>query len=89
MTPSAIATLIFGVWLASQYSLATLAAMHWLHAKLTLVLILFAYHGMCGRLVRQFANDQNTRSHVFYRWFNEFPVLILIAVIILAIVKPL
>jgi putative membrane protein len=44
---------------------------------------------MCGRLVRQFANDQNTRSHVFYRWFNEFPVLILIAVIILAIVKPL
>jgi putative membrane protein len=63
--------------------------MHWLHAKLTLVLVLFAYHGMCGRLVRQFAHDQNTRSHVFYRWFNEFPVLILIAVIILAIVKPL
>jgi putative membrane protein len=88
MTPSAIATLIFGVWLASQYSLSTLAAMHWLHAKLTLVLVLFAYHGMCGRLVRQFANEQNTRSHVFYRWFNEFPVLILIAVIILAIVKP-
>lgn len=88
MTPSAIATLIFGLWLASAYSLETLASMHWLHAKLTLVILLFAYHGVCGKLVRQFAKDQNKRSHVFYRWFNEMPVLVLVSVVILAVVKP-
>ncbi len=88
MTPSAIATLIFGVWLLSFYSMEQIASMHWLHAKLTLVFLLFAYHGYCGRLVRIFKNDDNQRSHVFYRWFNELPVVILIAVIILAVVKP-
>jgi putative membrane protein len=62
--------------------------MHWLHAKLTLVILLFAYHGACGKLVRQFAQDQNKRSHVFYRWYNEMPVLVLIAVVILAVVRP-
>jgi putative membrane protein len=88
MTPSAIATLVFGLWLVSFYSLEQLATMHWLHAKLTLVLLLFAYHGYCGKLVRVFSSDANQRSHVFYRWFNELPVVILIAVIILAVVRP-
>lgn len=88
MTPSAILTLVFGGWLLSFYSLEQIAAMHWLHAKLSLVLLLFAYHGVCGRMLKQFAGDKNQRSHIFYRWFNEFPVLLLIAVIILAVVKP-
>lgn len=88
MTPSAILTLVFGGWLLSFYSLEQIAAMHWLHAKLSLVLLLFAYHGVCGRMLKQFAVDKNQRSHIFYRWFNEFPVLLLIAVIILAVVKP-
>lgn len=88
MTPSAVLTLVFGGWLLSFYSLEQIAAMYWLHAKLSLVLLLFAYHGVCGRLLKQFAADDNRRSHVFYRWFNEFPVLLLIAVIILAVVKP-
>lgn len=88
MTPSAILTLVFGGWLLSFYSLEQIAAMHWLHAKLSLVLLLFAYHGVCGRILKQFAADKNQRSHIFYRWFNEFPVLLLIAVIILAVVKP-
>lgn len=88
MTPSAILTLVFGLWLLSFYSLEQIASMGWLHAKLTLVVLLFAYHGMCGRMVRQFANDQNQRSHRFYRLFNELPVLVLVAVIILAVVKP-
>ncbi|MDT8371447.1 MAG: protoporphyrinogen oxidase HemJ [Gammaproteobacteria bacterium] len=88
MTPSAIATLVFGLWLASYYNMETLASMHWLHAKLTLVLLLFGYHGYCGKLVKQFAHDDNQRTHVFYRWFNELPVLILITVVILAVVKP-
>ena len=88
MTPSAVLALFFGGWLASYYSLEQLAAMHWLHAKLSLVVLLFAYHGYCGRLLRQFKNDENQRSHIFYRWFNELPVLRLISVVILAVVKP-
>jgi putative membrane protein len=88
MTPSAILTFIFGAWTLSYYSIEQIATMHWLHAKLLLVVMLYLYHGYCGKLVQQFANDKNTRSHVFYRWFNEFPVLILIAVVILVIVKP-
>jgi putative membrane protein len=88
MTPSALLTLVFGIWLLSFYSLEQLAAMGWLHAKLTLVVLLFAYHGMCGRMLKQFAADSNQRSHKFYRLFNEIPVLLLIAVIILAVVKP-
>ncbi len=88
MTPSAILTLVFGLWLLSFYPLEQLATMGWLHAKLTLILLLFAYHGICGRMLKQFAADNNQRSHRFYRWFNEFPVLLLIAIIILAVVKP-
>lgn len=88
MTPSAIAVFVLGIWLMSYYSLEQIAAMHWLHAKLTLVFFLYAYHGICGKYVKTFAADNNTRSHVFYRWFNEAPVLILIAVVILAVVKP-
>jgi putative membrane protein len=52
------------------------------------VFILIGYHHYCGYMVRQFRDDKNQRTHVFYRWFNEFPVLILIAVVILAVVKP-
>ncbi len=88
MTPSAIVALVLGIWLITYYPMAALATMGWLHVKLVLVLLLFAYHGACGRMVTTFAQDKNQRSHVFYRWFNEFPVLILIAVVILAVVKP-
>lgn len=88
MTPSAVLTLLLGLWLLSFYSLDQIATMHWLHAKLTLVVLLFAYHGVCGRMVKTFAAGQNRRSHVFYRWFNELPVLVLIAVVILAVVRP-
>lgn len=88
MTPSAILTLVFGLWLLLFYSGEQIAQMGWLHAKLTLVVLLFAYHGICGRMLREFREDTNTRSHVFYRWFNELPVLALVAIIILAVVKP-
>ncbi|MBL1321594.1 MAG: protoporphyrinogen oxidase HemJ [Methylophaga sp.] len=88
MMPSAILTLIFGVWTLSFYSLDQILSMHWLHAKLLLVAILYGYHGYCGKLLKQFSNDENTHSHIFYRWFNEFPVFILIAAVILVVVKP-
>ncbi len=88
MTPSAMLTLVFGVWLLSFYTIEQLSTVHWLHIKLILVALLIGYHLYCGHLLKQFSDDANRRSHVFYRWFNELPVLILIAVIILAIVKP-
>lgn len=86
-TPSMIATFIFGAILIS-YAPHAYMSMAWFHIKLALVLILAGYHGYCGKLVKQFASDQNQRGHVFYRWFNEFPVLILFAVVILVVVKP-
>jgi putative membrane protein len=86
-TPSMIATITFGVWLIS-YNVPGYFSQGWMHAKLLLVAILIIYHFYCGHLVKVFRNDQNTRSHVFYRWFNELPVLILLAIVILAVVKP-
>lgn len=89
MTPGGIITIVFGLWMLFGYNAwANNAGTYWLHAKLLLVAILIAYHGYCWKLVKDFKHDRNTRSHVWYRWFNEFPVLILIAVIILAVVRP-
>ena len=88
MTPSAVLTVLFGLWLLSYYSFEQFATMYWLHVKLALVLLLLGYHGYCGRLLRQFSNDTNQHSHIFYRWFNELPVLILLVVVILVVVKP-
>ncbi|WP_165857476.1 protoporphyrinogen oxidase HemJ [Marinobacter sp. JSM 1782161] len=86
-TPSMIATIVLGLWLVS-YSPSAYFSQGWLHAKLALVAVLVAYHLYCGHLVRVFRDDANQRSHVFYRWFNEFPVLILVAVVILVTVRP-
>lgn len=88
MTPSAIVVVAMGIWLAAYYPLQALKTMHWLQVKLVLVLLLLGYHWYCGRLIKQFAEDANTRSHVWYRVFNEAPVLVLCAVIVLAVVKP-
>jgi putative membrane protein len=60
----------------------------WLHVKILLVAGLVGYHWYCGRLLRAFAEDRNTRSHVWYRWFNELPVIVLIAVVLLVELKP-
>ena len=84
VTPISWLVLISGVWLWLGFGFSG----GWLHAKLFLVFCLFGYHGYCGKLVKQFAADKNTRSHVFYRWFNEVPVLMLIAIVILVVVKP-
>lgn len=81
-----IATVAFGLWLVMLYP--PLATMAWLQVKLLLVAALIGYHIWCGRLVKVFAEDRNTRSHVWYRYFNEAPTLILVAVVILAVVKP-
>ncbi len=88
MTPGAILTLIFGFWMLSDYAWAVYATSAWLHAKLALIAVLVIYHIYCGKLVRDFRDDRNQHGHVYYRWFNELPVLILVAIIILASVKP-
>lgn len=84
MTPLAILALALGLWLWLGYGFGG----GWMHAKLALVVGLIVYHLYCGRLVKAFAAGRNTRSHVFYRWFNELPVLLLTAVTILVVVKP-
>jgi putative membrane protein len=84
MTPGAILTVLFGLWLWLGYGIAG----GWLHAKLALVAVLVAYHVYCGKLLGDFKRDRNRHGHVWYRWFNELPVLILIGVVILVVVKP-
>ncbi|TNF88977.1 MAG: protoporphyrinogen oxidase HemJ [Gammaproteobacteria bacterium] len=88
ITPWMLLTLIFGFWLLFEYAWAAYANMLWLHVKLLLVALLVGYHFFCGKLVRDFANGNNRHSHVWYRWFNELPVLVLFAAVILAVVKP-
>jgi len=84
VTPIGFLALAFGIWLWLGYGITG----GWMHAKLLLVLVLVIYHFYCGHLVKMFATDQNTRGHIFYRWFNELPVLVLTAVVILVTVKP-
>ncbi|MCW8900509.1 MAG: protoporphyrinogen oxidase HemJ [Gammaproteobacteria bacterium] len=88
MTPGAILTIVFGTAMLIDYAWAAFAQDLWLHIKLALIVILIIYHFMCGKFVRDFKNDNNLHSHIYYRWFNEIPVLILVAIIILATVKP-
>jgi len=61
----------------------------WMHAKFTLVLLVLGYHHVCGKLLRQFEAHANQRSHVWFRWFNEVPVVLLILIVILVVVKPI
>ncbi len=60
----------------------------WMHAKLTIVLLVLGYHHACGRLLRKFEANANTRGHVWFRWFNEVPVVLLTIAVILVVVKP-
>jgi putative membrane protein len=86
MTPSAVLALAFGLWLWLGYGVG--AGTGWLHAKLAIVVALVVYHLWCGRLLADFRDDRNTKSHLWYRWFNEAPVLLLVAAVILVVVKP-
>lgn len=84
MTPGAVLTLIFGLWLWLSQDFSGL----WLTLKLGLVAILVVYHIYCGVLLADFRRDRNRHGHVFYRWLNEFPILLLIAVVLLVVFKP-
>lgn len=88
MTMLAVPALVFGLWLFLGYGIGRGAGQGWMHAKLALVVVLIGYHHGCGVLLRKFERGTNTRSHTFYRWFNELPVLVLLAIVILVVVKP-
>jgi putative membrane protein len=88
MTPGALITIGLGLWLLHGYAWQAYSSSGWLHAKLFLVALLVGYHIYCGKLLIDFKHDRNKHGHVFYRWLNEAPVLVLIAVVILAVVKP-
>ena len=84
MTPCMVITLGLGLWLWLGYGVTGA----WLHAKLAFVLLLVGHHFWLGHLVKVFASDANAKSHVFYRWINEIPLLYLIAIVVLVVVKP-
>ncbi len=85
VTPIGALALLFGTWLWLGYGFSGT----WLHIKLTLVLLLIGYYFYCGKLLNEFEQGRNTRSHVWFRFFNEVPVLMLVAIVILVTVKPL
>ncbi|KKL03364.1 CopD family protein [Rheinheimera mesophila] len=89
VSPFALLTLVFGVWLIYLYGATWFAASSWLHYKLALVSLLYVYHGYCFKLLNDFKLGKNSKSSKFYRFFNEFPVLLLFAIVFLAILKPL
>ena len=84
VTPIGLAAVILGLWLWFGYGFTG----GWLHAKTLLVVFLLGYHFYCGHLYRQFAAGKNTHSHVWYRWFNEIPVLMLTVITLLVVLKP-
>ena len=78
-----------GLWLWLGYGIGLRGPGNgWMHAKLTLVLLVLGYHHACGRVLRKFEAGTSQRSHVWFRWFNEAPVLLLVAIVVLVVVKP-
>jgi putative membrane protein len=88
MMPGGVLTLVFGSWLLLGGDTAAYLHSGWMQIKLALVGVLVAYHLYLGKLRLDFKHDRNRHGHVYYRWLNEFPVLILIAVAILVEVQP-
>lgn len=87
----AVPAVVLGVWLWMGYGIGRGPASQgngWMHAKLGLVVLVLGYHHACGMLLRKFAAGRSTRSHVWFRWFNEVPVALLVAIVVLVVVKP-
>lgn len=88
MTLLAIPALVLGFMLVGVYNIGIGPGNGWLHAKILVVLLIVGYHHGCGRLLRKFEKNLNTKSHVFYRWFNEVPVILMVIAVVLVVVKP-
>ena len=87
VTPFLVLTVVFGVWRLS-YQLDYYLSSGWMHAKLTCVAVLIAYHIQCGVYMGRISRGEDNKSHVFYRFFNEVPVLFLFAIVILVYIRP-
>jgi len=86
MSIGAVATVLFGIVMI--VAAPVYLTMHWLHVKLTLVLLLVVYHAMCFKYLRDFELDRQTRGSKWFRAFNEIPSLLLLGIVVLAVVKP-
>ena len=78
----------FGLVLWLGYGIGMGPGNGWMHAKLTVVLLVLGYHHVCMRLLKRFEADANTHGHVWYRWFNEAPVVLMLLAVVLVVVKP-
>lgn len=87
MTPSMVIVIALGVWMLTIDS-DFYFSQGWMHAKLTLVTLLVAYHFYCGHMLRLFRDDKTTRAPIFYRWISEIPVFLLVGIVILVVVRP-
>ncbi|MEQ8288915.1 MAG: protoporphyrinogen oxidase HemJ [Gammaproteobacteria bacterium] len=87
-TPGGLFTLIFGFALLMSNGMSAYSGQIWLHVKLLFILLLVLYHVYCWFLLQDFKHDRNKRGHVWFRWFNEIPVLFLVIIVILAVVRP-
>jgi putative membrane protein len=88
MTIGAVLTAVFGIWLLMGYAWAVYGDTGWLITKLVLVGGLIVFHVYCHKLMLDFRSGRASHSHVFYRWINEIPALLLVAIVLLAVVKP-
>ncbi len=88
MTVGGVAALIFGLWLTFAYAWEAYISSPWLQLKFALVALLIAFHCYCAKLMLDFRYDRNRHGHVFFRWLNEMPTLVLFAVVILTVAKP-
>lgn len=84
----AVPALGLGLWLWLGYGIGRGAGQGWMHAKLAAVVLVLGYHHACAATLRRFAQGRNRRSHTWYRWFNEVPVILLVAIVVLVVVKP-
>jgi len=88
MTILAVPALVLGLWLWLGYGIGKGPGNGWMHAKLAIVILLLGYHHACGVMLRRFEAGINRRSHVWYRWFNEAPVVMMLVAVVLVVVKP-
>ncbi len=88
MTIIAVPAVLLGLWLFIGYGIGMGPGSGWMHVKLLLVAVIIGYHHACWLMLRKFERGLNRRSHVFYRWFNEVPVVLLLAVTALVVIKP-
>ncbi len=88
MTILAVPAIGFGIWYWMATGIGRGPGSGWMHAKLTVVVLMIGYHHSCGSLLKKFEQNRNTRSHVWFRWFNEVPVVLMLVAVVLVVVKP-